>query len=137
MNRFLKAQSNKYEEALQELKEGKKKTHWMWFIFPQIYGLASSATAIKYEFKSIAKAKEYFKNDVLRERLLELSNIVYNLNKDIEDIFGYPDVYKFKSCMTLFYLIDLKHDIFKKNLDRYFSGQLCQHTKLIYEKENK
>ena len=99
MNRFLNAQSKTYDKALKELKKGKKRTHWMWYIFPQIYGLGSSDIAKKYELQSISEAKEYMKNEILKTRLLELSTTVYNLNGDIVEIFDYPDVYKFKSCI--------------------------------------
>ena len=135
MDRFFVAQEKKYTKALNEIKKGKKKTHWMWYIFPQIYGLGQSDIAIKYELKSIKEAKEYINNELLRSRLLEISNAIYELNKDIEDVLGYPDNYKFKSCMTLFYLVAPEHDIFLKNLNRYFDGELCKHTLEVFQKE--
>lgn len=135
MDRFFVAQEKTYTKALNEIKKGKKKTHWMWYIFPQIYGLGQSDIAIKYELKSIKEAKEYINNELLRSRLLEISNAIYELNKDIEDVLGYPDNYKFKSCMTLFYLVAPEHDIFLKNLNRYFDGELCEHTLEVFQKE--
>ena len=135
MNRFIEQQERVYPTALREIKSGKKRTHWMWYIFPQIYGLGSSDTAIKYELKSIKEAKQYINNELLRNRLLEISQAIYDLNGDIEYILEYPDVYKFKSCMTLFCLISPEYDIFKKNINRYFNGQLCAHTIKIYNKE--
>ena len=135
MDRFFIAQEKTYTKALNEIKKGKKKTHWMWYIFPQIYGLGQSDIAIKYELKSIKEAKEYINNELLRSRLLEISNAIYELNKDIEDVLGYPDNYKFKSCMTLFYLVAPEHDIFLKNLNRYFDGELCEHTLEVFQKE--
>lgn len=137
MNRFLIAQQNTYKKALDEIKTGRKRTHWMWFIFPQIYGLSMSNTAIKYEFKSIQEARTYFANETLKVRLLEISEAVYNLNGDIDYILDFPDNMKFKSCMTLFYLIAPEYKIFKNNLDRYFDGELCSHTLKIFNKENK
>lgn len=135
MDRFFVAQEKKYTKALNEIKKGKKKTHWMWYIFPQIYGLGQSDIAIKYELKSIKEAKEYINNELLKNRLLEISNAIYELNKDIEDVLGYPDNYKFKSCMTLFYLVAPEYDIFLKNLNRYFDGKLCEHTLEVFQKE--
>jgi uncharacterized protein (DUF1810 family) len=128
MNRFLIAQQNIYKKALDEIKKGRKRTHWMWFIFPQIYGLAMSKTAIKYELKSVQEARDYFANETLKARLIEISEAIYNLNGDIEYILDFPDNMKFKSCMTLFYLIAPEYKIFKNNLDRYFDGELCSHT---------
>lgn len=135
MDRFFVAQEKTYTKALNEIKKGKKKTHWMWYIFPQIYGLGQSDIAIKYELKSIKEAKDYINNELLRSRLLEISNAIYELNKDIEDVLGYPDNYKFKSCMTLFYLVAPEYDIFLKNLNRYFDGELCKHTLEVFQKE--
>lgn len=135
MDRFFVAQEKTYTKALNEIKKRKKKTHWMWYIFPQIYGLGQSDIAIKYELKSIKEAKEYINNELLKSRLLEISNAIYELNKDIEDVLGYPDNYKFKSCMTLFYLVAPEHDIFLKNLNRYFDGELCKHTLEVFQKE--
>ena len=137
MNRFLIAQQNTYEQALVEIKKGRKRTHWMWFIFPQIYGLAMSKTAIKYELKSVQEARDYFANETLKARLIEISEAIYNLNGDIDYILDFPDNMKFKSCMTLFYLIAPEYKIFKNNLDRYFDGELCSHTLKIFNKENK
>lgn len=137
MNRFLSKQENNYERALREIKSGKKKTHWMWYIFPQIYGLGSSDMAVKYELKSIEEARKYLNNELLKNRLIEISQAIYDLDGDIEYILGYPDLYKFKSCMTLFYLVSTEYDIFKKNIDRYFNGNLCIHTINIYNQEKK
>lgn len=135
MNRFIEQQEHIYPKALKEIRNGKKRTHWMWYIFPQIYGLGLSDIAVKYELKSIKEARLYINNELLRNRLLEISQAIYDLNGNIEYILEYPDVYKFQSCMTLFYLISPEYDIFKKNIDRYFNGKLCAHTIKIYNKE--
>ncbi len=137
MKRFLIAQQNIYQKALDEIKKGRKRTHWMWFIFPQIHGLAMSNTAIKYELKSVQEARDYFANETLKARLIEISEAIYNLNGDIEYILDFPDNMKFKSCMTLFCLIAPEYKIFKNNLDRYFDGELCSHTLKIFNDENK
>ena len=135
MNRFIEQQEHIYPKALKEIRNGKKRTHWMWYIFPQIYGLGLSYIAVKYELKSIKEARLYINNELLRNRLLEISQAIYDLNGNIEYILEYPDVYKFQSCMTLFYLISPEYEIFKKNIDRYFYGSLCAHTIKIYNKE--
>ena len=137
MERFLVAQDEMYKIALSEIKEGFKESHWMWYIFPQIYGLGYSSKAKFYELKSIEEAKKYISNEVLRKRLIEISTVLYNLDGDIETILGSPDDLKFKSSMTLFYLVAPEYDIFKKNLDRYYNGHMCEHTVRVFEEENK
>lgn len=139
VNKFLNAQdSGVYELALKEIKSGRKMSHWMWYVFPQISGLGWSWMAQKYEIPSIKDAKEYFANDVLRERLIEISNAVYEIeDKDVDYIFGYPDDLKFKSCMTLFALIAPQNErIFKRNLDKYYNGEMCEHTLNKFIEEN-
>ena len=104
-NRFLSIQEAVYTQVLQELHNGKKTTHWMWFIFPQIEGLGHSSTAKYYSIKNIEEAKGYLAHAVLGKRLLECSNIILNINgKTANDIFGYPDNMKLKSCVTLLIL---------------------------------
>ena len=137
MERFLVAQDEMYKIALSEIKEGYKESHWMWYIFPQIYGLGYSSKAKFYELKSIEEAKKYISNEVLRKRLIEISTVLYNLDGDIETILGSPDDLKFKSSMTLFYIVAPEYDIFKKNLDRYYNGYMCEHTVRVFEEENK
>ena len=133
VSHFLEAQDNGvYERALAEIQSGQKKSHWMWFIFPQITGLGHSATAQYYAIQDRAHAEEYWSNPILRERLMEISQAVYDLNADnIADVFGYPDYLKFQSCMTLFKYIAPEEKIFPNNLQRYFSGQHCDHTKTL------
>ena len=135
MERFIVAQDEMYNIALSEIKNGFKESHWIWYIFPQIYGLGHSSKAKYYELKSISEAKEYINNDILRKRLLEISEAIYLLDDDIDYILLSPDDLKFKSSMTLFYLIAPEYTIFKKNLDKFFGGELCEHTKDIYIKE--
>ncbi|MDQ6757435.1 MAG: DUF1810 domain-containing protein, partial [Bacteroidota bacterium] len=101
--KFLSAQQPLYSQVLQELLNGKKTTHWMWFIFPQIEGLGHSLTAKYYSIKNIAEAKEYIAHPVLGKRLLECASILSNINgKSADEIFGYPDNMKLRSCITLF-----------------------------------
>lgn len=136
VEKFLNAQdSGVYELALKEIKSGQKCSHWMWYIFPQIKGLGWSWMSQQYEIPSIEDAKEYFANETLRNRLLEISEAVYNLDSDIHYIFGSPDDLKFKSCMTLFYLIAPEYTIFKNNLDKFYNGEMCQHTYNVFLRE--
>ena len=130
---FLEAQDNGvYERALSEIKSGQKKSHWMWFIFPQIQGLGYSYTAKYYAIQDLAHAEEYLNNPILKERLIEISQAVYDLNADaIADVFGYPDYLKFKSSMTLFAQVAPNVQVFTQNLQRYFNGDTCGHTKSL------
>ncbi len=136
INKFLNAQdSGVYEMALEEIKSGQKKSHWMWYIFPQIQGLGWSWMAQKFEIPTIENAREYFSDETLRNRLIEISEAVYNLDSDIHYIFGSPDDLKFKSCMTLFALIAPDERIFKRNLDKFYNGEYCEHTMNVFDKE--
>ena len=137
VNRFLDAQDNGvYERALAEIQSGQKKSHWMWFIFPQLKGLGSSYTAEYYAIQNAEMARRYIEYSLLRKRLLEISQAVLDLNaNNIADVFGYPDYLKFQSCMTLFSIIAPEYAVFAQNLNRYFNGTLCQYTKLINKGE--
>ncbi len=132
---FLEAQDNGvYERALSEIKSGQKKSHWMWFIFPQIAGLGHSPTAKYYAIQNREHAEEYWNNPILRKRLIEISQAVYDLNAaNIADVFGYPDYLKFQSCMTLFKYIAPDETVFTMNLRRYFREEPCVHTKSFYK----
>lgn len=128
LNRFLEAQKYSYETALEEIKKGKKMSHWMWYIFPQIKGLEHSETAIYYEIKSLEEAKAYLEHDVLRNRLLQLTDelLLLTTNNPIE-IFGYVDAMKLKSCMTLFeYISDIEN--FGKVLEKFYQGLRDEYT---------
>ena len=138
VQKFLYAQAGGvYELALHEIECGEKRSHWMWYIFPQIKGLGSSFMAQKFELQNFDEAKEYFEDETLRERLIEISTAVYELNADdIGYVFAYPDDLKFRSCMTLFALITPEDSIFRKNLDRYYESEMCEHTVNIFLEEN-
>lgn len=136
VNKFLNAQdSGVYEMALEEIKSGQKKSHWMWYIFPQIQGLGWSWMAQKFEIPTIENAREYFADETLRNRLIEISEAIHNLDSDIHYIFGTPDDLKFKSCMTLFALIAPDERIFKRNLDKFYNGEMCEHTMNVFNQE--
>lgn len=132
LDRFLDAQANGvYEQALSEIKSGKKQSHWMWFIFPQMQGLGKSYTAKYYAIKNREIAQQYLQHPILGQRIIEISQAVYDLNApNIVDVFGYPDYLKFQSCMTMFSLVLPERKIFRMNLLRYFRGAICRHTEL-------
>lgn len=123
LQRFLSAQENTYETALEEIRSGKKKSHWMWFIFPQLADLGQSPIAKFYGIYCLEEAKEYMQNDVLRKRLIEISEALLALpGKDAEKIMGYPDNLKLRSCMTLFLIADPDIGVFQQVLDKFFCG---------------
>lgn len=132
LNRFIEAQNKDYDKALNEIKNGKKLTHWIWYIFPQLKELGFSNTSIYYGISSIEEAKEYLKNEYLNNHLIEITKALLSLeNNDIEDVFGYPDNLKVKSCMTLFYYAS-NNEIFKKVIDKFYNGEFDINTiKLI------
>ncbi|MFA5072689.1 MAG: DUF1810 domain-containing protein [Nitrospirota bacterium] len=138
LHRFITAQENIYDNVLQELRNGKKQSHWMWFIFPQIEGLAQSTTSNYYAIKSIQEAEHYLNHPILGMRLIECSELVLVVEgKSISQIFGHPDDIKFKSCMTLFACVEGSNSLFIKVLDKYFNGEqdsktiaLLKHTVL-------
>jgi uncharacterized protein (DUF1810 family) len=130
LNRFVAAQDGGiYKKALAEIQSGEKKSHWMWFIFPQLKGLGQSYTANYYAIKNKEMAGQYLNHPILGPRLIETSQAVYDLNaNNIVDVFGYPDYLKFQSCMTLFSIVAPEIEIFKANLMRYFGGEMCRFT---------
>ena len=135
LNRFLIAQEGVYERALAELKEGQKRTHWMWYIFPQIDGLGYSPTAKRYSIKSVEEALQYLVHPVLGKRLLECTEAVVALKSgSLSEIFGYPDDMKFKSSMTLFEKIAGSGSVFSFALDRYCHGERDATTLRLLEK---
>lgn len=124
LNRFLSAQEGVYERALAELRDGLKRTHWMWYIFPQIDGLGFSPTAKRYSIKGPEEARQYLNHPVLGKRLLECTEAVLALRGgSVSEIFGYPDDMKFRSSMTLFEKIAGPGSVFSAALDRYCNGE--------------
>lgn len=124
LGRFLSAQDDIYADALQELRAGRKRSHWMWFVFPQIDGLGRSATARRYAIKSLDEAREYLRHPVLGARLLECATAVNHLQgRTVHQIFGSPDDMKFCSSMTLFELIAGPDSEFSLALDKYCAGR--------------
>ena len=124
LDRFIRAHERDYEIALLEIKAGKKKSHWMWYIFPQLKGLGSSVTSKFYGIDGLGEAKAYYNNDYLREHLLDISESLVKLNRDdIVSILGYPDNLKLQSSMTLFMLVDPAQKVFSEVLDKYYNGE--------------
>ena len=123
LGRFLKAQAGIYDRVVAELRGGRKRTHWMWFIFPQIDGLGHSATSKYYAVKSIEEAREYLKHPVLGSRLLECTEAVFAIEgRGVSEIFNYPDDLKLKSSMTLFASVAEPGNVFARVLEKYFQG---------------
>jgi uncharacterized protein (DUF1810 family) len=122
--RFLAAQRDTYEIALGELRRGAKRSHWMWFIFPQVAGLGLSPMAVRYAIKSQAEAEAYLAHPVLGPRLLECVDALRSITgKSAEEVMGYPDDLKLKSSMTLFAAISPAHSPFHAVLTQYFAGK--------------
>lgn len=134
MERFLKAQKSSYPIALNEIKNGKKCSHWIWYIFPQLAELGRSSTAKYYGIKDINEAKQYLKNDILRERLIEISETLLSINDTAVNILGYIDAMKVKSCMTLFHEVDPSIEIFTKVIDKFYGGKYDNMTLDIIKK---
>jgi uncharacterized protein (DUF1810 family) len=130
LTRFTKAQERVYASVLAELRSGWKRTHWMWFIFPQIDGLGHSSTAKFYAIKNIEEARQYLKHPVLGARLVECSEAVLAVEgRSVAAIFGYPDDMKLKSSMTLFASVaGDPHSVFNSVLDKYFQGERDSRT---------
>ncbi len=123
LSRFLKAQEHDYARALSEIRSGRKRSHWMWYIFPQIQGLGFSSTAQYYAIRDLDEAKDYLDHPVLGARLKEISSALLELDGlSASAIFGYPDDLKLRSSMTLFRLADLDCSIFKDVIDKYYDG---------------
>ncbi len=123
LNRFVQAQERIYGAVLAELRGGQKRTHWMWFIFPQIDGLGHSPTARFYAIKSIAEAKAYLKHPQLGPRLRECAEAVLAVEgRSAAAIFGHPDDMKLKSSMTLFAAAEEPHSVFDRVLEKYYGG---------------
>jgi uncharacterized protein (DUF1810 family) len=130
LDRFLKAQENDYEQALAEIKAERKKSHWMWYIFPQYKGLGFSETSKHYSIQNLNEARNYLNHPILGSRLKQITNELLLLNENNANrVFGSPDDLKLKSSMTLFSSIDTsEYKTFIKVLDKYFGGHFDEKT---------
>ena len=131
LNRFLIAQEHSYDTALREIRSGRKRSHWMWYIFPQIAGLGMSYTAQLYSIRDIDEARDYIADPVLGKRLIEISRALLTLDvSDPTDIMGYPDDLKLCSCMTLFERVS-DDTVFGAVLDKFYGGRRDIRTLLL------
>lgn len=135
IERFLHAQEGTYPVALHEIKTGKKQSHWIWYIFPQLKGLGHSHKSHYYGIADEKEAREYWEHPVLRQRLVDITVALKELNHDntICEILGSIDALKVKSCMTLFYLIS-NEILFKDVIDIYYEGDFCNSTITLLKK---
>ena len=129
LSRFERAQQDSFKQALAEISSGKKRTHWMWYIFPQIDGLAFSSTAKYYAIKSMAEAKAYLDHPVLGPRLRQCAEEVVRVEgRSAREIFGSPDDLKLRSCATLFACVLPPGSVFDRLLDKYYRGERDRKT---------
>jgi len=127
--RFLSAQENDYDQALAEIRAGRKRSHWMWYIFPQLDGLGWSATSKFYAIKNADEARAYLNHPVLGQRLLECAQAVLSVNgRTATEIFGSPDDLKLRSSATLFAEVSLAGSVFEQVIEKYFDSQLDDKT---------
>ena len=124
LQRFVDAQARVYPDVLDELRAGRKRSHWIWFIFPQVDGLGSSPTAARYAISSLDEARAYLRHDVLGPRLHECTRLVNAVQgRSIGEIFGSPDDMKVRSSMTLFARATTDNEDFVELLARYYGGE--------------
>lgn len=129
LDHFLPAQEFLYPQVLLELEQGKKRTHWMWFIFPQLLGLGTSSRAVRYSLRNLDHAKAYFEHPLLGKRLLECAGLLeLHIGKSAHEIFGTPDYLKLHSSLTLFALASEPNSIFHRLLKQFFGGRLDEST---------
>ena len=129
LSRFVQAQDPIYDHVLKELRAGQKRSHWMWFIFPQVIGLGRSATSQRYAIRSTKEALAYLAHPVLGERLRECAEILLQVEgKSAHQIFSSPDDMKLKSSMTLFAEISPPGSVFEEVLEKYFNNRRCRQT---------
>jgi uncharacterized protein (DUF1810 family) len=129
LERFVRAQEGDYQQALSEIRGGRKRSHWMWYIFPQIDGLGFSSTAKRYAIKSVEEAKAYLDHPILGPRLLECAEAVIRIeDRSASEIFGSPDDLKLRSCATLFASVSFPGSVFDRLLGKYYRGARDKRT---------
>jgi len=123
LERFLDVQADDYETALSEIKNGRKRSHWMWYIFPQIHGLGYSEASMFYAIKNKKEADDFLQHPILGNRLISICNELLRLkSNNANDIFGNPDDLKLKSSMTLFASVENTNPVFQSVLKKFFNG---------------
>jgi uncharacterized protein (DUF1810 family) len=137
LQRFVDAQEHVYKRALSEIQSGRKRSHWMWFIFPQIDGLGASSMSRRYAIRSVAEAKAYLAHPLLGPRLLESAEAVLAVETTSAlELFGSPDDMKLRSCATLFASVSSEESVFRQLINKYFDGKPDDSTlQLIGKKE--
>lgn len=129
LERFLEAQEQSYQNALEEIRNGRKESHWMWYIFPQIKGLGSSSMSNFYGLKNLEEAEAFLSHPILGKRLVEICTVLLGLDEsDAYSIFGSPDHLKLKSCLTLFSQVENTNQIFEQLLSKYFNSKYDEIT---------
>jgi len=129
LQRYLSAQRGSYDEALAEMRNGRKNGHWMWYIFPQLSGLGMSATSLYYGIRDLDEARAYMTDPVLGRRLIEISTVLLDIKtNDPREVFWYPDDLKLCSCMTLFAVAAPEQEIFRRVLHKFFGGRADSRT---------
>jgi len=129
LEKFITAHEHSYKQALDEITNGQKRSHWMWYIFPQIQGLGYSDISKYYAINNIDEAKQYMADETLKNHMLEICDALLTLDSnDAEKVLGYPDDLKLKSSMTLFAVSNPEYDIFDKILEKYFAGEKDKRT---------
>ncbi len=134
LNRFVLAQEGDYKQALAEIRAGRKRSHWMWYIFPQIDGLGFSSMSRRYAIRSIEEARAYLDHPVLGPRLIECAEAALGIEgRSAHDIFGSPDDMKLRSCATLFAAVTPADSPFARLLDRFYDGERDARTLQLLE----
>jgi len=129
LDRFLAAQQQDYDQALSEIRSGRKRTHWIWYIFPQIEGLGFSSNAIYYSIRDLQEAAAYLKHPVLGPRLVEISKALLALaSSNATQVMGSPDDIKLRSSMTLFSMVPGADPVFGEVLEKFFDGKRDERT---------
>ena len=129
LSRFVEAHDRSYSRALEEIREGRKQSHWMWYIFPQIVGLGLSSTSRFDAIADLEEARAYMQHPMLGAHMIEICGVLLGLSaNDAEDVMGYPDDLKLRSSMTLFSQAVPSVKIFQQVLDKYFDGKMDQKT---------
>ena len=124
LSRFVHAQEAKYAQALAEIRDGRKRSHWMWYIFPQFDGLGHSSMSKRYSIKSVAEAEAYLRHPALGPRLVECCEAVLKVEgRSAQEVFGSPDDLKLRSCATLFARVSPAGSVFDRLLQKYFDGR--------------
>jgi uncharacterized protein (DUF1810 family) len=136
LDRFVEAQRDIYDQAMAEIRSGRKRSHWMWFVFPQIAGLGMSETSRRYAIRNRAEGEAYLAHPVLGPRLLESADAVLALEgRSALDVFGSPDDIKLRSCATLFAALSAPGSVFERVLERYFAGEADSRTLRLLQRD--